>query len=880
MTQHAPFIHVFAGAAPDSPLRFTGVFALVLSACPAERAEPRFEEEALGRWTADRVRFINSLYAPKLGRALAFRYITAPDPDSLAGGRITIALLGRAGGSSEEDARIETQVLFEQLPSVLGGSLPAYDWETVTTPDEFEHLWNPLDWDTAHVAEVRRREELVHLETLQARPALGRGRRGSADPGPAEDRLYVVHPYIPRSNSLAAMLRAFLLHPIPIVWDTLLEPTWLSGDEEAAIVDSIGRCGRYEQARPSLAPHVTQTATVHQRRAQALSEMLLLQLLRLQDAPFVLRSAIASPAPLPRTLIEIIGVEITEPVGPDIRRGRRSDAAALLMGGYDVISPASEEEATAARHGLRTMSLSPWGPSVSPASLHRIRYLVDANEAAGVFRPPVATSEGLVGVETRLARTMMVPPEVSACSPATASPGEHLKVGENRYLGQRHDVFLNQRDRQHHMYAVGQTGTGKTTLLTSMIAADIAAGKGVTVIDPHGDLFEDLLTRIPHDRIDDVVVFDPTDDDYPVGFNLLQCRTPDDRHHVVREIRAVVERLLADEYGHKAAEYAGPVFYQHMQMNMLLVMSTPRCPGTLLDFHDLLTTSAAWKRWTPPECSDPVLERWMVKLKGSDYGRITSGTDTTMGDYMSSKFEEFAFDPRLRLIFGQRRSTIDLRRIMDEGKILLVNLAKGYLSEANSRFLGLVLMAQIQVAALSRVDQARSDRRLHYIYVDEFQSLATDNFVLLLSEGRKFGISLVLANQFVSQIKNEKILESVFGNVGTLVAFRVGQQDAAQLEPYFAPNADRFDLTHLPNWHACMRTTVKGQAVTPFTLRTVRPDDVGTDGRERAQEVRERSRQKYGRPRAEVEAEIARGPEPPPAVAPTPEAAKATDDPC
>lgn len=251
-----------------------------------------------------------------------------------------------------------------------------------------------------------------------------------------------------------------------------------------------------------------------------------------------------------------------------------------------------------------------------------------------------------------------------------------------------------------------------------------------------------------------------------------------------------------------------------------------------------------------------------------------------MGDYMSSKFEEFAFDPRLRLIFGQRRSTIDLRRIMDEGKILLVNLAKGYLSEANSRFLGLVLMAQIQVAALSRVDQARSDRRLHYIYVDEFQSLATDNFVLLLSEGRKFGISLVLANQFVSQIKNEKILESVFGNVGTLVAFRVGEKDAAQLEPYFAPNADKFDLTHLPNWHACMRTTVKGQAVTPFTLRTVRPDDVGTDGRERAQEVRERSRQKYGRPRAEVEAEIARGPEPPPAVAPTPEAAKATDDPC
>jgi len=227
---------------------------------------------------------------------------------------------------------------------------------------------------------------------------------------------------------------------------------------------------------------------------------------------------------------------------------------------------------------------------------------------------------------------------------------------------------------------------------------------------------------------------------------------------------------------------------------------------------------------------------------------------STWGEYLSSKFEDFVFDPKLRFIFGQKRSTIDLRRIMDEGKILLVNLAKGELAEANARFLGMVLMAKLMAAAMSRTDLPMEKRRKFYLYVDEFQSLATQSFILLLSEARKFGLGLILANQFVSQIKDEQIIQAIFGNVGTLISFRVGQVDAEMLQPYFAPSFDAHDLSNLPNWHACVKTTVHNQVVTPFTLRTILLPI--TPDLQIAAKVRSFSRDHFGRPRKEVEQEI------------------------
>jgi len=226
-----------------------------------------------------------------------------------------------------------------------------------------------------------------------------------------------------------------------------------------------------------------------------------------------------------------------------------------------------------------------------------------------------------------------------------------------------------------------------------------------------------------------------------------------------------------------------------------------------------------------------------------------------MGGYVSSKIEEFVFDPLVRNIFGQRRSTIDFRTVMDGGKILLVNLAKGLLSGPTSRFLGMVVLAKLQAAAMTRVRARAVDRRLFYAYVGEFQSIATESFIDMLSEGRKFGLGLVLANQFISQLANQRITQSIFGNAGTLVAFRMGQPDAELMERYMSPPFTRTDLTTMPNWYAAMTTLVEGQTLQPFSVETI-PAKPASEPR-RAEEVREASRRRYGVPRARVEADLA-----------------------
>jgi hypothetical protein len=433
---------------------------------------------------------------------------------------------------------------------------------------------------------------------------------------------------------------------------------------------------------------------------------------------------------------------------------------------------------------------------------------------------------------------------------------DRLPLGENRYLGIPQPVYLTERDRRRHLYVVGQTGTGKTTLLKQMVLADMEAGRGLAVIDPYGDLFEELVALVPATRREDIVILDPADTDYPVGLNMLECADGTERHTVVREMRAIMQRLLEDQYQYHAAEFAGPVFYQHMQMNMLLAMSNVDDPGTLLEFYEIFRHERCWRRWLPLKWRDAQLQRWVEKtLPGLDYTKRYS-EGQSWGEYLSSKFDDFVFDPKLRFIFGQKRSTLDLSEIMNTGKILLVNLAKGILTEANARFLGMVLLAKIQAAAMKRVNMLTADRRSFYLYVDEFQSLATENFMLMLSEARKFGLGLVLANQFVSQIKDDRIIQAIFGNVGTLITFRVGHQDAAMLESQFLPYFDRHDLVNLSNWTAVVRTAVGGEVVAPFTLNTVAPD--GIPDWETVPVLRAVSQKKYGRRRVIVEKEIAR----------------------
>lgn len=852
-----PHIHVEKSARKAGS--YDAVFAIELTGCVSERGEPRDETEITQRAMRRQVDFVNALFASDVDHTFAIRFFSRRRSSSVSSGKIDVTLFGRVTEKGKANSIGGAIELCRETTALLAAAMPNHLWQIVSDPTLFKQLWQPFPLERASICEIRRREDMVSLVTMRSKGPLGfaSGSIDLATESLDENSIYFVHQFLPRPSTFARLLRTLLLHRWAVMLQITVKPTRLNEAEKRALEEQITRC---EQSQSDILVRHSpgDDPIIHRARANLWYEALVAQSLRLQDAPYRLQISLASPHRIPRTIAEAVGVEMTRPIGDHLTpEGANPQAIQLHQlqgGGYDAVFPRGAEELAEARENVALMDFSPWGLTCSPESLGRLRQLVDSGEAAGAFRVPIATAGGIDGIEVRAARFRPQPLEVASGS--SRPQKQRLLLGENISLGLRQPVFMPEHDRHQHTYVLGQTGTGKTSLLRTMILSDMKAGKGMAVLDPHGDLFHELLARIPKNRWDDVVVFDPTDSEFALGLNLLECRNEEERHFVVREMRAIMERLLEDQYQYKAAEYTGPVFYQHMQMNMLLGMSDPDNPGTLLEFYEIYQQRNYWKRWLPLKWKDAQLSRWVTSnLPAIDYLKRNSDNSPTWGEYLSSKFDDFVFDPRLRLIFGQKRSTIDLRRIMDQGKILLVNLAKGELSEPNSRFLGMALMAKIQAAAMSRSDIPVAKRRPFYLYVDEFQSIATQNFITLLSEGRKFGIALVLANQFLSQIKDERIMQSVTGNVGTNICFRVGREDAKLIEPQFSPYFDQFDITNLPNWNACVRTTVDGQVVAPFTMETIL--DAPVQAGDARSEVLARSRQRYARPRAEVEAQIA-----------------------
>jgi len=839
-----PYVEIFSEIVAEDKVIFHAVGAILLASCPTIRLRALTLYGKSENSIEKQIDLINSLYQPAAPVLYAIRYISRPNRASLNAGRIDVAIFCRWSSYSEEEARRQVEDQLSQLLVQLCASFPDYIWQVVTTQEDFVRIWKPIEWDKARVAEIQRREELVTLDSIKPTRRLGFDNTLVDDEEIPRTNLYVVHPFLPHPGQLERLLRMILLNPHKIVFTVMLSPVDLEDSEEQLLMDEISSS---EGFRKNPSPNIQR---IQEHRAAMVCNALMSQMLSLQDAPFYTTITLASPEKLPATLVEAAGLAVSASIG-EVPNSAYTEPAFIQMGGYDVAFPVSKEDKNIVRANLATLSQQSWGKSLAPVGMQRLRYMMNGHESACAFRFPEDVGDGLPGMKTHTERSRPIPLELTQ-KVDRLDPAQTLLLGTNTHMGLTSDVRLPLNDRLLHMYVVGQTGTGKSTLLKTMLISDMEAGRGCALIDPHGDLYEEMLGLIPPERVKDVILLDPSDMKFPFGMNLLEANTWEEQHFVVREMQAIMRRLLAEDYGRFGAEFAGPVFYQHMQMNMLLVMSDPEHPGTLLDFYEVYQSSDYWKRWIPLKTEDPQLKMWVENtLSHMDYTRRYESGHSTWGEYLSSKFMDFIFDPRLRLIFGQPESTFNLQEIMNDGKILLVNLAKGLLGEANSRFLGLILMAKIQAEAMKRAKLQPAKRRPFFLYVDEFQSLATENFTILLSEARKFKLGLVLANQFLSQITDQRIIQAVFGNVGSFLSFRLGREDAVLVEPQFLPYFDQMDLINMPNWQVAMRTTVDGASLRPFSLNTIlsnRDYDAKI-----ANQVRTRSRVVHGKTREQVE---------------------------
>ncbi len=438
-------------------------------------------------------------------------------------------------------------------------------------------------------------------------------------------------------------------------------------------------------------------------------------------------------------------------------------------------------------------------------------------------------------------------PYIKSAKSGVAAPPSDLPekgevcIGKVLFRGEEKKVYFASRsDRRRHFYVIGQTGTGKSTLLREMIRQDIQNGEGVAIIDPHGELIDQVLAYVPKERVDDVILFEPFDLERPCGLNMLEYNTPEQKDFAVQEMIAIFYKLFPPEI-------IGPMFEHYMRNAMLALMADKDNPGTLVEIPKMFT-DPQYLQQKLQKVTDPVVRNFWLK----EWSATTGNTRSDMLGYVVSKVGRFIENEMMRNIIGQSRSGFDLSKAMDEKKIFLANLSKGMTGEVNSSLLGLILVSKMQMAAMKRSRIPEEQRTDFYLYVDEFQNFTTDSIATILSEARKYKLNLIIAHQYVPQL-TDQIKNAVFGNVGTIGVYRVGAEDAEFLEKQFEPGFSRFDLVNLDNFTLITKMMINNKTSTPFKV-DVLPPSPGKP--EIVEAIKKISKLKYGRPKAIIEQEI------------------------
>ncbi len=421
-----------------------------------------------------------------------------------------------------------------------------------------------------------------------------------------------------------------------------------------------------------------------------------------------------------------------------------------------------------------------------------------------------------------------------------------IRLGWNNFRGEKKTIYLNDKDRFRHLYCIGQTGMGKTQFLKVMAKQDIAAGRGLCVVDPHGDLIDELLQWVPKERAEDVILFDPADTSRPMGLNLFEASTAEERDFITNDALKIMIGLFGEEvFSARLQDY--------FRNAALTLMEDTDEPGTITDVVRLFTDEA-WQRSKVAKVTNPIVKEWWDHT----YASMGDREKQEMIPFWAAKFGQFITNSLIRNIIGQPRSGFSVSEAMDTKKIVLVKLSKGLIGDLNATLLGMILVNKIQVAAMNRAKIADASNRVpFFLYVDEFQNFVTDAFESILSEARKYKLGLIIAHQYIAQLtkgQNDKVKNAVFGNVGSMVAFKVGAADAEYLVKEFAPNFTEQDLVNQEGFTAAAKLSNNNIISAPFTLTTEK--DFATGDLKAAEAISVFSKLRYARPFEAVNREI------------------------
>jgi hypothetical protein len=470
------------------------------------------------------------------------------------------------------------------------------------------------------------------------------------------------------------------------------------------------------------------------------------------------------------------------------------------------------------------------------------RCLLTERELATIYHYPDSRYNKIPIIEWISYKVLPPPPDL---------PKEGLLLGRNRYRAKVSDVHMLRGDRTRHQYVIGKSGTGKSALLSFMARQDIQNGEGICMVDPHGDLIEDILNYIPKERAKDIVVFNPSDTERPMGLNLLEAKTSEEKDRASLDAMEIFIKMFGNEI-------FGPRIQHYFRNGCLTLMDDEEEGATLIDVPRLYVDDE-FQQYKVSRCKNPVVRSFWEH----EIAKTGAREKEEMIPYFSAKFGPFITNTTIRNIIGQPKSAFDIRDIMDNKKVLLVNLSKGKIGDTNAQLLGLIFVNKVNMAALSRADVPQDQRSPFYLYVDEFQNFTTDAFATILSEARKYELGLIMAHQYIGQLvaktsayeqQNTKLRDAVFGNVGTMLSFKIGAEDAEYMAKEYAPVLSEQDVIGIANYKCYIKLNINNTTSRPFSMETIW-DETGKN-KKIADLTKEYSRMKYGRKKVFVDQEI------------------------